>query len=254
MFVLASAPRTSFYQGYFNLKQQLMPAKQVLLFGDSLVTDGFAKHGFIDILRSTQADMPLCSFKNLGANGQGIEKIFSRFISFINSDGYFSRFPTGANSDNQDLKECDVFKLEQGFEPTSMHIVIFAGINDAWKYRKGKGAALDIFEQVMLKFLKKALTLQCRVTYFMPHFIAIKSEHNQFEFDRILQQYLVTIKQITTNIAADHSLFQFIALRDVLGVDSIGLERAAKQYTRDGVHFNHLGQTLIAKELLKALS
>jgi hypothetical protein len=244
-----------------NLSRPSNILKRVAVFGDSLATEGFSKQGFINVLRKEGAMNSLVEFKNFGANGQGVEKIYQRFVDFCNNEFKFSNSTSIAEQKTRYEQNTLVENLNQDSFPKQntiipfTDIVILAGINDAWKYPLGRGAPVEKFHRVLRELLIGALSTDCTVTYVMPHFIALKpQQHVEPTFDRLLKEYLEVAKEIASELVVCNELFNLIDLRQVFEVEVIGLDRAGHLYSRDGVHLNELGQARLAAEILKIIN
>ena len=198
--------------------------KKIIFFGDSITEAGAKPGGYIIKMDS------LLGAKNLKDNyelvGAGISgnKIYDLYL----------RLEDDVLSKNPDL------------------VVIFIGVNDVWHKRtSGTGTDANKFEAFYSAIIKKFSDKNIKVILCTPAAIGEKTDVTN-ELDGDLNKYCNIIR----GLAAKNNL-TLIDLRKMFLEYNLKNNPENKDrgiLTRDGVHFNELGNQLVAEEMLRIVS
>lgn len=198
--------------------------KKIIFFGDSITEAGAKPGGYIIKMDS------LLGAKNLKDNyelvGAGISgnKIYDLYLRL----------------------EDDVLSKNPDF------VVIFIGVNDVWHKRtSGTGTDANKFEAFYSAIIKKFSDKNIKVILCTPAAIGEKTDVTN-ELDGDLNKYCNIIR----GLAAKNNL-TLIDLRKMFLEYNLKNNPENKDrgiLTRDGVHFNELGNQLVAEEMLRIVS
>ena len=199
----------------------LKPGDRVAFLGDSLTKQGGKPNGYVTL------------FKN-GLAEHGLED-----VDVINAGIGGHKVP-----DLQKRLDKDVLQ----HKPT--YVVIYIGINDVWHSSKGKGTSPEDYEAGLKDLIARILAAGAKTILCTPSVIGEKAEGAN-PLDSMLEQF----SAISRKVAAETGT-PLLDLRTAFTDHLKNLNPDDKEkgvLTRDGVHFNDVGNRFVADQMLAAL-
>ena len=198
--------------------------KRVIFFGDSITQAGVEPGGYITVLGELLKQKGLDNNYELNGAGIGGNKIYDLYLRL--EDDVLSKKP-------------DI-------------VVIWVGVNDVWhKSTSGTGTDQDKFEKFYNALIKKLQAANAQVFICTPAAIGEKTDFTNSQ-DGDLNQY----SQIIRGIAEKNNV-KLIDLRKLFleyNLANNKTNQPSGTLTTDGVHLNEKGNSLVAEEMLNALT
>ena len=197
--------------------------QKIVFFGDSITQAGVQPNGYITVLGNLIAQKGLKDQYELVGAGIGGNKVYDLYLRM--EDDVLAKNPTT--------------------------VVIWIGVNDVWHKRtSGTGTDANKFEQFYNAIVKKLQARNIKVVICTPAAIGEKTDFSN-EQDGDLNKYAGIIRKIAANNNCTLVDLRKIFLDYNLANNSKNEDKGI--LTRDGVHLNDKGNTLVAGEMMKAL-
>jgi lysophospholipase L1-like esterase len=197
--------------------------KKVVFFGDSITQMGVNKGGYIDKMQDLLREVNKPDqFELIGA-GIGGNKVYDLYLRM----------------------EEDVLSKEPDI------VVIYVGINDVWHKTSGTGTDLDKYEKFYIAIIKKLQAKNIKVILATPTVIGEKNDGTNPQ-DKDLDLYSNVVRKLATQLNCG-----LVDLRKTFS-DYLQKQNTSNAesgiLTTDRVHLNDKGNTMVAKEMLNALT
>jgi lysophospholipase L1-like esterase len=197
--------------------------QKIVFFGDSITQAGVAPTGYITVLGNLIAQKGLKDQYELAGAGIGGNKVYDLYLRL--EDDVLAKNPTT--------------------------VVIWVGVNDVWHKRtSGTGTDANKFEQFYNAIIKKLQARNIKVVLCTPAAIGEKTDFSN-EQDGDLNKYAGIVRKIAANNNCTLVDLRKIFLDYNLANNSKNEDKGI--LTRDGVHLNDKGNTLVAEEMMKAV-
>ena len=197
--------------------------QKIVFFGDSITQAGVQPTGYITVLGNLIAQKGLKDQYELVGAGISGNKVTDLYLRM--EDDVLAKNPTT--------------------------VVIWIGVNDVWHKRtSGTGTDANKFEQFYNAIVKKLQARNIKVVICTPAAIGEKTDFSN-EQDGDLNKYAGIIRKIAANNNCTLVDLRKIFLDYNLANNSKNEDKGI--LTRDGVHLNDKGNTLVAEEIMKAL-
>jgi lysophospholipase L1-like esterase len=197
--------------------------QKVVFFGDSITQAGVSPTGYITVLGNLITQKGLNNQYELVGAGIGGNKVTDLYLRM--EDDVLSKNPTT--------------------------VVIWIGVNDVWHKRtSGTGTDANKFEQFYNAIIKKLQARNIKVVICTPATIGEKTDFSN-EQDGDLNKYAAMIRKIAASNNCTLIDLRKIFLDYNLANNPKNEEKGI--LTRDGVHLNDKGNTLVAEEMMKAI-
>ena len=197
--------------------------QKIVFFGDSITQAGVSPTGYITVLGNLIAQKGLKDQYELVGAGISGNKVTDLYLRM--EDDVLAKNPTT--------------------------VVIWIGVNDVWHKRtSGTGTDAVKFEQFYNAIVKKLLARNIKVVICTPATIGEKTDFSN-EQDGDLNKYAGIIRKIAASNNCTLVDLRKIFLDYNLANNSKNEDKGI--LTRDGVHLNDKGNTLVAEEIMKAV-
>lgn len=197
--------------------------QKIVFFGDSITQAGVSPTGYITVLGNLIAQKGLKDQYELVGAGIGGNKVTDLYLRL--EDDVLAKNPTT--------------------------VVIWIGVNDVWHKRTGgTGTDANKFEQFYNAIIKKLQARNIKVVMCTPAAIGEKTDFSN-EQDGDLNKYAGIVRKIAASNNCTLVDLRKIFLDYNLANNSKNEEKGI--LTRDGVHLNDKGNTLVAEAIMKAV-
>lgn len=197
--------------------------QKIVFFGDSITQAGVSPTGYITVLGNLIAQKGLKDQYELVGAGISGNKVTDLYLRM--EDDVLAKNPTT--------------------------VVIWIGVNDVWHKRtSGTGTDANKFEQFYNAIVKKLQARNIKVVICTPATIGEKTDFSN-EQDGDLNKYAGIVRKIAAGNNCTLVDLRKIFLDYNLANNSKNEDKGI--LTRDGVHLNDKGNTLVAEEIMKAI-
>ena len=196
--------------------------QKVVFFGDSITQAGVSPMGYITVLGSLITQKGLNNQYELVGAGISGNKVTDLYLRL--EDDVLAKNPTT--------------------------VVIWIGVNDVWHKKGGTGTDANKFEQFYTAIIKKLQARNIKVVLCTPAAIGEKTDFSN-EQDGDLNKYAAIVRTIAANNNCALVDLRKIFLAYNVTNNTKNEDRGI--LTRDGVHLNDKGNTLVAEEIMKAI-
>ena len=197
--------------------------QKIVFFGDSITQAGVSPTGYITVLGNLIAQKGLKDQYELVGAGISGNKVTDLYLRM--EDDVLAKNPTT--------------------------VVIWIGVNDVWHKRtSGTGTDANKFEQFYNAIVKKLQARNIKVVICTPATIGEKTDFSN-EQDGDLNKYAGIVRKIAASNNCTLVDLRKIFLDYNLANNSKNEDKGI--LTRDGVHLNDKGNTLVAEEIMKAV-
>ncbi|MDH3252795.1 MAG: GDSL-type esterase/lipase family protein [Ignavibacteria bacterium] len=196
-------------------------AERIVFFGDSITEEGNSPGGYVDLIRNAMQNTGNVTVTGAGVSGDRVPDLLERLENDVMSH-----------------------------RPTT--VVIYIGINDVWHKALGLGGTPpDTFETGLRNIVRQIADTGARVILCTPSVVGEKYDGTN-PLDPELDRYAAITRGIAKSMGC--------GLCDLRAIFLLHLgqfnpdNRDTGILTRDGVHLNGRGNTLVAESLLLLLS